>query len=220
MVDPNDPTIIDVELPGMTNGRYTVAYRAVGRDGSVLEGGYHFSVAAPPSPPAASDEEGPIAWPPVRVQMEASYAGSLVTYRMFVLNLTLRELNPLTIQGGIPAGARYVSSYLVVPGANSGRSDGITVGWTLLQPIGPIPFGDSQTDRRRFGPFVFVVDTTGLAPGTDLRSNAWAQWIIGALDDDPDDDTDEGAIDQIGGESASAPVQLVIGPNGLPTRLR
>jgi methionine-rich copper-binding protein CopC len=218
--DADRRTMVLTLKSNLANGVYTVHWKTVSADdGDEAQGAFTFRVGAGPAPEDLTSE-----WPPVKLRIEAASSGTLVTYRMYILNLSQQNASPVTIKGLIPPGARLVSSYAFQEGMNPGKPDGTTVGWTLVGAVPPAQPGGGPT---RFGPFAYTVDVAGMKPGTEVRAHAWAQWILYSISTPGDCEVqDDGTlacddpdvyVDQIGGASVSQDAVLVIGPNGLPT---
>jgi methionine-rich copper-binding protein CopC len=217
--DADRKTMVLTLRPNLANGVYTVHWKTVSADdGDEAQGAFAYRVGAGQAPEDLTSE-----WPPVKLRIEATASGTLITYRMYILNLSQQNASPVTVKGLIPPGARLVSSYAFQEGANAGKSDGLTVGWTLVGAVPPAQPGSGPT---RFGPFAYTVDVAGMKPGTEVRAHAWAQWILYSISTPGDCEQDEDGtvtcddpdvyVDQIGGTSVSQDAILVIGPNGLP----
>ncbi len=88
--------------------------------------------------------------PPADVQMQASQAGSSVTYQISVENQGSADLSAVTLRDTLPAALSYVTSYSYGLGNSPGKWNGSTVEWDTSVPRGGVQ-----------GPFVIVAQLQG-----------------------------------------------------------
>lgn len=120
-----------------------------------------FLAALPPSPAAGAE------WPPVAVEMSIEQAGTVATATLQVINKGDFDIDVLNVRGQLPRGASYLNSWGGSgPGFNPGVFNGTDVSWT--------DFGLKSGGRE--GPFVYMFDTSGMAPGSTAEILGWVGW--------------------------------------------
>ncbi|MBI4301322.1 MAG: cupin domain-containing protein [Chloroflexi bacterium] len=110
------------------------------------------------------------AWPPVKVDLSIQQDGNIYTAVVWVKNEGALATGVLNVRASVPKGAKYVDSWAGSGrGFNAGVFDGNDVGW-----VNP---GVNAGGRQ--GPFVYIFDTSALAPNSRLSLSAWVSWAGG-----------------------------------------
>lgn len=204
--DSDDPSILMTNFPDLGDDRYVVIYKVYSTSGEFAMNRAQFSLET-----QIPLSDVPPGWPPVRMEVKPSVEGTLVRYEAWLWNVSLRRTKTAVVRGLIPPGARLVRSYLWSDGDNPGKTDGTTVGWTLPISVPPSLYSISGEESRPYGPFGYVVDTAGMAPGTALVTRStvdWSLWWDGAWwNNEPWEGEQHGL-------SVSEDVVLTIGPDG------
>ena len=102
--------------------------------------------------------------PPADVQMQASQAGSSITYQISVENQGGADLSAVTLRDTLPAPLSYVTSYSYGLGNSPGKWNGSTVEWDTSVPRGGVQ-----------GPFVIVAQLHGAAAPANVAQVQF-QW--------------------------------------------
>jgi hypothetical protein len=204
--DPNDATVLITNFPDLRDDRYVVYYKVYSTDGEFVVNRTQFSLET-----RIPLSDVPAGWPPVRMAVQPTVNGPLVTYEAWLWNVSLRRTNTAVVKALIPSGSRFVRSYLWTDGNNPGNFDGSSVGWALTTSVPPSLYSMTGDAGKPYGPFGYVVDTTGMGPGTTLVSRStvdWSLWWDGGWWNNEQWEPEQHGL------SVSDDVVLTIGPDG------
>lgn len=204
--DPEDPSILVTNFPNLPDDRYVVYYKVYSTNGEFVANRAEFSLAT-----HSELSDIPPGWPPVRMGIVPKVDGRLVTYEAWLWNVSMRRTKTAVVRTLIPTGAKLVRSYLWDDGSNPGKSDGQTVTWTLTVSVPPSVYDVQGQAGRPYGPFGYVIDTTGMAPGTQLVSRSTVDWSLWWEGSWWNNEAWEG---EQHGLSVSDDIVLTVGPDG------